>query len=340
MFRHFIIREINHETSDTISLRLEPEEPGFRFQAGQFLTVVHNEARRSYSFSSHPTDVLPRITVKRIPNGIVSRWLFDQARVGDRLTAVPPAGFFTFPEDTTPFDRYVFLAAGSGIAPVLSLLREALSRADGKPILLLYSNRSRHQTIFLREIEELQQGHPDRLKVQFFFSDDQNLQRARMSRLALEQVLKHHEMDPERTLFFMCGPHVYMQNIAITLLTEGVPEENIRREIFFNPLPPAVEKPSDTEPHQVRIQFEGKSFNLKVQYPKSILQTAKEQGILLPYSCEAGRCGTCAATCTRGTVWMSRNEVLLDREMAQGRVLTCTGFAVGGDADIEFRSLD
>lgn len=339
MFRHFTIREIKHETSDTISLRLEPEEPGFQYRPGQFLTVIHGDARRSYSFSSHPSDPLPRITVKRIANGVVSRWLFDHVRVGDRIQALPPAGFFTFPTDLSSIDRYVFMAAGSGITPVLSLLREALLRDDGKPILLMYSNRSRSQTIFLEEIEELKRRHTSRLEVLFFFSDDQNLHRARMSRLVLEQVIAQRQMVPARTLFFMCGPHVYMQNIAITLLTEGVPEEAIRREIFFNPLPPAIELPADAEPHQVNITYEGKKYALRVQYPKSILQTAKENGIALPYSCEAGRCGTCAATCTRGTVWMSRNEVLLDREMARGRVLTCTGYAVGGDADIEFQSL-
>jgi ring-1,2-phenylacetyl-CoA epoxidase subunit PaaE len=126
-----------------------------------------------------------------------------------------------------------------------------------------------------------------------------------------------------------------MQNITITLLTEGVPEDNIRREIFFNPEPPVVNRPPDEDMHMVNIRYEGKVYSLQVQFPKSILQTAKAQGIMLPYSCEAGRCGTCAATCTNGQVWMSRNEVLLDKEMLKGRVLTCTGYPIGGDADLE-----
>jgi ring-1,2-phenylacetyl-CoA epoxidase subunit PaaE len=230
----------------------------------------------------------------------------------------------------------MFMAAGSGITPILSLIKEALTRNDSTKLMLLYSNRSKESTIFYDEIQELQSKHADRLTVKYFFSNNMDLQRARMSRLVLEDVLKKIMKDPTRTLFYVCGPHIYMQNITITLLTEGVPGDNIRKEIFFNPLPPVADIPPDKEMHTVTIKYEGITHSLEVQFPKTILQTAKEHGITLPYSCEAGRCGTCAATCTRGEIWMLRNEVLLDKEMAKGRVLTCTGFAVGGDAEITF----
>ncbi len=334
-FLHFTIREIVQETSDTRSFILEPP---CNYKPGQFLTLVKgegaHEVRRSFSFSSHPSDPFPRITLKRIPNGEISRWLFDEINAGDTIRTIEPSGLFTYPDDTSSYDTIFFLAAGSGITPILSLIREALLRKDPTRLMLIYSNRSKESTIFYQELQELQSAYPNRLDIQYFFSNHMDLQKARMGRLALEEILKKNMSNPARTLFYLCGPHVYMQNISITLLTENVPDDNIRREIFFDPLPPSSEIPSDKDMHTVNIRYEDKSYSLKVQFPKTILQTAKEQGILLPYSCEAGRCGTCAATCTRGEIWMLRNEVLLDKEMAKGRVLTCTGFAIGGDADL------
>lgn len=335
MYLHFTIKEIIQETPDVRSFVLLPDRP-FKYKAGQFLTLVKGdgpaEVRRSFSFSSHPSDKYPRITLKRIPNGAISRWLFDHVKTGDRIKAIEASGLFTYPEDPQSYDAIVFLAAGTGITPILSLIRESLIRNDNLKLYLIYSNRSPQQTVFLKELQRLKS---DKLKIQFFFSNSMDLHQARLSRLALEQFLATHALSPSRTLFYLCGPHIYMQNITITLLTEGVPENNVRREIFFNPEPAVPNVPPDQDMHTVNVRYEGTVYSLKVQFPKSILQTAKAQGIMLPYSCEAGRCGTCAATCTRGEVWMSRNEVLLDKEMAKGRVLTCTGFAVGGDADLE-----
>lgn len=333
MYLSFEIQDIIQETPEIRSFVLAPNQP-FSYKPGQFLTIVRGETRRSFSFSSHPSDSHPKITLKRIPNGEISRWLFDSVKIGDEIETIEATGLFTYPEDTSDYDTVIFLAAGSGITPIMSLMREALSRNDGIKIILVYSNRSKEQTIFLEQLNELQRKYANRLTIEYYYSNAFNLNQARFSRAALESLVEKHMTAPSRMLFYLCGPHVYMQNITITLLTEGVPDENIRREIFFNPEPPVTNLPPDTEMHTVNISYEGKLHRLNVQFPKSILHTAKEQGIMLPYSCEAGRCGTCAATCTRGEVWMLRNEVLLDKEMARGRVLTCTGFAIGGDADI------
>lgn len=335
MYQHFTIKDIIQETPDVRSFVLSPDKP-FKYRPGQFLTLVRgegeNEVRRSFSFSSHPLDQYPKVTLKRIANGEISRWLFDHVKVGDRVKAIEASGLFTYPEDTQAYDSIVFLAAGTGITPVFSLIRESIIRNDNLKLYLIYSNRSRQQTVFLEQLEKL---NSDKLKVDFYFSDSKDLHRARLSRTALEEFLRTTVTDPTRTLFYLCGPHFYMQNISITLLTEGVPDDNIRREIFFNPEPFVANLPPDQDMHTVNVRYEGKLYSLKVQFPNTILSTAKSQGIMLPYSCEAGRCGTCAATCTRGEVWMLRNEVLLDKEMAKGRVLTCTGFAIGGDADLE-----
>ena len=333
MYLSFTVHDIIQETPDIRSFVLSPNQP-FSYKPGQFLTIVKGEVRRSFSFSSHPSDALPKITLKRIPNGEISRWLFDQVKVGDKIETIEASGLFTYPQDTSPYDTVVFLAAGSGITPIMSLIREALSRNDGVKLVLVYSNRSKHHVVFLKELAELEREYSNRLKVIHYWSNHMDLERARFSRKSLEGLVEKYMTTPSRMLFYVCGPHVYMQNISISLLTEGIPDDNIRREIFFNPEPFVPNVPPDVDMHTVNVRYDGKVYSLKVQFPKTILQTAKDLGIMLPYSCEAGRCGTCAGTCTRGEIWMLRNEVLLDKEMAKGRALTCTGFAIGGDADI------
>lgn len=335
------VKDTIHETNDVRSFILEPDDrASFNYKAGQFLTIVRgegeNEVRRSYSFSSHPLQNKIRITLKRIPNGEISRWLFDVVKPGDHIKAIDPSGLFTWPESVIRYDAAIFMAAGSGITPILSLVHEALIRNEIPKIYLVYSNSTKEDTVFLDEVNDLAKKYPEQLEVIHFFSNNFNLSRARLGRLALEEILSSKMKDPKKTLFFLCGPHVYMQNITITLLTEGVPEDNIRRELFFNPEPVDINEPPDKDMHVVHVKYEGKKYRFEVQYPKTILKTAKDAGVMLPFSCEAGRCGTCTATCTKGEVWMSRNEVLLDKEIAKGRTLTCTGYPVGGDVELEF----
>lgn len=334
----FTVKSIRQETPDVKSFILEPVSGiPLVYKPGQFLTVIHPDRpdqRRSYSFSSHPSIDDPTITLRRIANGEVSRWFFDQVKTGDTVQTAGVSGLFTLPDDIGAYEALVFLCAGTGITPAMSLIKEALMVRHSRKVILIYSNRTPASTVFLDQIDRLSREFHSQFIVKYFFSNNQDLSRARVGRLALEALLDEHVAQPEKALFFLCGPHVYMDNITITLLTAGVPDTNIRREIFFNPEPLPKIQPPDRDLHTVSIRYLGKRYSFPVQYPTTILQTAKKQGIVLPYSCEAGRCGTCAATCTKGEVWMLRNEVLLDKEIANGRILTCTGYPVGGDVDL------
>jgi ferredoxin-NADP reductase len=333
----FTVKSIRQETPDVKSFILQPIGETFTYKPGQFLTVIHphrEDQRRSYSLSSHPDFDEPTITLRRIANGEVSRWLFDDVKHGDVIRTAGVSGLFTLPDQSENYDPILFLCAGTGITPAMSLIKEVLHSRPGNKIILVYSNRTRSSTVFLRDIEYLEKRYPDKFIVEYFFSVNQDLSRARLGRLALEKLLVKYVPSPTKALFFLCGPHVYMDNITIALLTAGVPDENIRKEIFFNPAPLPRLEPPDKLAHLVHIDYNGEEYELSVQYPDTILKTAKRKGIDLPYSCEAGRCGTCAATCVRGEVWMLRNEVLLDKEVAQGRVLTCTGYPVNGDVEL------
>jgi ferredoxin-NADP reductase len=331
------VKSIIKETSNTKSFILERVGHPPLYKPGQFLTLLlpkSSSVRRSYSLSSHPIlDTTLKITVKRIANGEFSRWLFDDSRQNDIIETIGASGFFTLPENLSDDHHLIFLAAGSGITPVMSLIKEALYFRK-QNVTLIYSNHSEADTIFYRELIALQTKFAPRFAIEFLFSTSQDLLRARLGKALLTHFINAYIKDKSKALVYLCGPSDYMQMAAIVLLTEGIAAENIRTENFSTEKPKSKNLPPDTNEHQVTIHYDGKTWTFPVKYPNTILQTAKLHAIDLPYSCEAGRCGTCAATCQKGQVWMSRNEVLLDKEMDKGRVLTCTGYPIKGDVEL------
>ncbi len=337
------IADIRQDTHDTKSFVLKPvSSPPISYIPGQFLTLVFpgkvTEERRSYSISSNPEFNEPlTITVKRIDNGAFSRFLFDQCNVGSSLYTIGAAGLFSLPDDLSGIKNVFLFAAGSGITPMRPLVMSLARDFPKVKTYLIYSNHDRKSTIFLDELEALQKTYSQNLHMDFLFSDAKDLRRARLGKFLVEElVAKYAGQEKMDSLFYLCGPHDYMQMISITLLREGVPSDNIRKEIFNAIKPRVIELPPDQDEHSVLVRIDGEQHTLKVQFPVSILETAKRQGILLPYSCEAGKCGTCVASCVEGKVWMSYNEVLLDKELDQGRVLTCTGFPIDGNVVLEY----
>ncbi|RYU78534.1 ferredoxin--NADP reductase [Hymenobacter persicinus] len=342
-YQRLTITAIHTPGPEARTLVLAPR-PGetLRYQAGQYLTLVRTlrgaEVRRSYSFSSAPTLGEPAaITVKRVDNGLFSRWLVDELRVDDEVQTSGVGGFFTLPPAPTDYDQLILLGAGSGITPLFSVLKSALHDYAHLRVLLLYSNRTAAETLFLSELNALARQFPARLRLELFYSTNPELYRAHLHKDLLKSlVAEHAPASPARTLAYVCGPLNYMRMGTYGLHEAGLPLSHIRREQFFTApaAPPAL--PPDTAPHQVTLTLRGQVHQVPVQYPLTILRAARQQGLRLPYSCEVGQCGNCAARCTGGQIWMSNNEVLTDRELSRGLVLTCTGYPVGGDAALSF----
>ncbi|HEY9044666.1 MAG TPA: ferredoxin--NADP reductase [Ohtaekwangia sp.] len=343
VYKKIIIRDIISETQDVKTFKLGYADGSpLEYEAGQFITFVfpkHElaEERRSYSFSTAPKiDDVPAITLKRVTNGEYSRWFIDHAKPGDALLTIGTSGYFTLPDDLGKYKRLILLAAGSGITPIFSLLKRALQEYPSLQLVLIYSNRTAADTIFYNELIGLQQEYSERLTIEFLFSTSPNLLRARLNKGLLENLLKKYSHDDHaQSLFYLCGPYDYMRMATIVLQTEGVPPENIRRENFAIVKPVQKRFPPDQEQHAITLYMEGNRYTFEVQFPETILQQAKKNNIPIPYSCESGQCGTCAATCTKGHVWMWNNEVLTDSEIQKGRVLTCSGYPVGGDVVLE-----
>jgi len=340
LFRQVRITRIHEEADNLKTFEIEPVGWELTYQPGQFITFVLPSpaglVRRSYSFCSIPGEPA-MIAVKRVPNGMFSRPMLDAAEPGDLLTVMgEPKGFFTLPPNPDDYDQLLFFAAGSGITPVLGLLKHLMKSTSSVPVVLAYSNSRPESTLFREELEQLAQKNK-RLTIDWYFSNRQDLMSARLSKTTLDILLSvRMKGEPSRTLAYLCGPFDYMRMAAIVLQVKGIPAENIRREVFTPDAPKSKLPPPDTSKRRVTIHIKGQTHELDVQYPATILQAARSEGIELPYSCESGRCGSCIAACTAGKVWMRYNEVLTDREVDGGRVLVCQAFPVGGDVTIEY----
>lgn len=336
------ITHIIDETPDTKSYVLESiDGRTIRHRAGQFLTLIlqhgGHEVRRSYSLSSATNEPL-RLTIKRVQNGEISRYLLDTLRVGDIVTSLYPAGRFVV-DDSMPGDL-VLLGAGSGITPLMAILKQELLFADQRNVTLLYSAPNERSIIFRKELDALQQQFSDRFRLFYLLSnpsDDWGGLRGRLNNVMLERLLPAliGKSDTEAIHFYICGPADYMRMIQFTLVFSGFRAEQIRRENFVVETVVLAPPPVLAQDRTVLLLFRGREVDIQVPAYKTILQAALDEGITLPYSCRGGRCSTCAARCVSGSVHMTINDVLTDRDLAEGWVLTCTGYPETGGVIVE-----
>lgn len=341
-YQALTISHIRQETRDFKTFYFEPDPTHpILYQAGQYLTLVlqqhHQEMRRSYSFISSPELHEPLgIGVKRIDNGLFSRYLIDQVRPGDQLLASGAGGFFILPDPIRDYRQVFFFAAGTGITPVFSLLKTVLYAHPQLKAVLIYSNQTPEQAIYRAELQQLAEAFPNRFVLELLYSNAADLSRARLHRDLLRWFVKTYALAPaDQLLAYVCGPLSYMRMCIYGLREAGVPRDNIRKENFSTEKPRTLVMPPDQDIHLVTLQWQGQVHRVTVQYPATILQAARQAGIRLPYSCEAGRCGNCVARCLSGQVWLSYNEVLTDKEIARDLTLTCTGYPIGGDVVLE-----
>ena len=331
------VEAIKWELPDTATFFLsEISGKKIHYKAGQFITLVFNhheeEIRRSYSLSSSPDEELLSITVKRIANGEISRFLLTKVKPGDVLNAVEPAGRFiiTNPEEET--DVLLF-AAGSGIVPIFPQLKYLLKCPGKGRFTLIYSNQTPGSVLFKEELNQLAIKNPDSLKIIHLLSSEGN----RLNNLMVEQLVrKNIKADLTKAAVYTCGPFTYMRMIRLTLLFMGLMPGQIRKETFVLETIPVTQSVTNFPPRNIRIHFKNEAYDLVVGENQSILQAALQNKIPLPYSCRVGDCSTCSAICKSGKVEMVKNDVLTDADLASGWILTCTGHPLTDDVVIEF----
>jgi len=305
------------------------------YKAGQFLTILVNlngkEVRRSYSISSTPgVDKDIFFTIKRIENGELSRYLFDELTIGDIITTLPPTGRFVI--DKPKFEVAVFIAAGSGITPIYSLIKHLLHNFDDTKVLLIYQGHNENEQIFRDQLLNLQKHFIKRFTLKEVFSEplDHGKSHQRLNNNLLEKILLE-TINTASVNFYLCGPGAFMRMAEFTLKVMHYSKEKIKREDFFAVAPPPPFM-TDLAPHNVTIHYHHQTYRLQVAYPQNILEVALKHQITLPFSCRGGRCSTCTAKCTGGRVKMTINDVLTPADLQQGLILTCVAYP---ETDVE-----
>ena len=310
------------------------------YEAGQFFTFIveihGRELRRSYSIVSTPgIDRDPAVVIKRQVNGEVSRYIIDHYQAGDRITALVPSGRFTINLPEAANRKIFFIAAGSGISPVFSLIKKILYEAPSCSVMLIYQNRDEPSVIFQKELESLAAIFPARFSLVILLSappDDLSRSQRLNNNLLEDLLLKEKGFTAERSLFYICGPGAFMRMCHFVLKLIAVPDEHIRQEQYvvdFFPAPPFM---TDHSHKKINIDFEGKKHQFVIRYPENILQGALTHHLKLPYSCRGGKCSTCIARCISGKVKMSINQVLTEKDLEAGWILTCVSYA---ETDVE-----
>jgi len=304
------VKRVIQETADTRTYVLDAS---FSYEAGQFLTFKLCGTLRSYSMSSSPvTDGELATTVKRVPGGLVSNWMHDNLSPGDLVEATRPAGVFRLRENDAPL---VAFCGGSGITPVLSIVKTALA-ATGRRIRLLTADRNADAVIFRPVLDELAARHPDRFVLRRHLDTDGGY--------LTEAQIREFAGNAPGADFYVCGPEPFMDLVERALLGAGVDPSQILVERFG--LAPAEpdEGPVETE-GTVTIVLGGKKHTVPRRPGEVLLQSARRAGLSPPFSCEAGNCATCIAQVTEGRARMQINNALEDDEIADGWVLTCQG---------------
>jgi ring-1,2-phenylacetyl-CoA epoxidase subunit PaaE len=332
------VDSIKWEAPDTATFYLiSVDGKPVRYKAGQFITLIFNhrsqEIRRSYSLSSSPDEPYLSITVKRITNGEISRFMLTKMKVGDELNALAPAGRFVI----TGYDEdkaILLFAGGSGITPIFSQVKYVLSRPGTSRLILIYSNQDANSILFKGELNQLAAKYPGRFNMINLLSNEANRLNADRVEEFTRQLVPAAGLD--KAEFYLCGPFAYMRMIRFALVYMGIEPKQIRKENFVLETVTVTSSTASFPPRTIKLQYQGELHDLQVGENQSILQAALQNNVALPYSCRNGVCSTCTAKCSSGKVEMVKNDVLTDADLADGWILTCTGHPVSDDVVINF----
>jgi ring-1,2-phenylacetyl-CoA epoxidase subunit PaaE len=339
-FHALRIKSITPDTDEAVIVSFDVPaalQHDFQFTQGQHLTLRTllngKEERRSYSICSGVDDGDLRIGVRHVTGGVMSSWLNQSLKTDDTIDVLPPEGRFFVPIDASQARHYLGIAGGSGITPILAIMKTVLAREPLSRFTLIYGNRRQSSTMFKEELEDLKNRYLTRLTLHTVFSQehmDSPLNSGRLTQAKLGGFLGALIQPRQLDHVFVCGPHGFNDEADAALLAAGVPTEHIHIERFGVPVDAAGAKaksaaqPGDAPQAIVQIIRDGVSREIAFRTEHgNVLDAAAAAGLEVPYSCKSGVCCTCRAKLMKGKVRMDRNFALEPHEVAAGFVLTC-----------------
>lgn len=357
IFHVLKIKDIKRETEESVSIAFElPENlrTNYAFLPGQYLTlrteIGGQDVRRSYSICSSPLNEDLRVAVKKLDGGVFSTYANSELKVGDELQVMTPEGTFTTSIDEKAARSYVAFAAGSGITPIMSLMKTILELESQSTFTLFFGNRTTGSIIFRDEIDALKNRFMDRLRVNHILSrEDQGSDTTRghidatKVKLFAERFFEPKKVDA----YFICGPEQMIHTVKDTLGELGVAKENIRFELFTtsaettnkqsNEKAQDVLKPKAENLSQVTVILDGEETHFELAYDgRTITDAATDAGADVPFSCKGAVCCTCRARVIKGEVEMDMNYALEPEEVEDGYVLTCQTHPRSSEVVISF----
>lgn len=344
-FYKLTVQKIVKETSNAVSIAFKiPEDlkEAFQYKAGQYITIkkeiAGEELRRAYSLCSQPNSKEFKVAVKAVDNGTFSVFATTILKEGDVLEVSKPEGKFVLETSSTNSKNYLGIAAGSGITPIMAMLKTVLNEEPNSTFTLVYGNKTEDETIFKTEIDTLKNEFPSTFNVQYVLSREEKDYAlfGRIDTANLNFVLKNKLKDINFEDAFICGPEEMINTSKETLISYGLNEENIKFELFTA----STETEETTEDYQgecditVIVDEEEESF--KMDSKTTILTASLKEGIDAPYSCQGGICSSCLAKVTQGKAVMEKNSVLSEEEVNEGFILTCQAHPVTQKITVDF----
>ena len=344
-FLKLIIKEVRRETATAVSILFNvPQElkANYKFIAGQYvnlkITLDNQEIRRAYSICSAPESNELRIAVKAVKDGAFSQFANSKLKAGDAIEVAQPEGKFTFSPDGNSLKNYVAFAAGSGITPVISIIKSVLKSEPKSTFVLVYGNKTPQETIFHEELHNLQLDHVGRFFVHYIYSQVQveNELFGRIDKSTVNYVMnnKHKTLDFDK--FYLCGPEVMINLVSDVLKEKNIPDSKVKFELFETSTHENIISESLEGHSKITIVVDDEETTFEMSQKQTILEAALKHGIDAPYSCQGGICSSCLARITEGTAEMKKNSILTDSEIAEGLVLTCQAHPTSSKIHVDY----
>ena len=343
-FNSLSIKNIKKETDNAVSIEFEVPTHlinDYSFKAGQYVTlkteIKGTEVRRDYSICTAPREGILKVVVKEVENGTFSMFANNALKAGDAIEVASPNGRFVFEE--TSQKNIALFAAGSGITPVMSILKTALLETSSE-VLMVYGNKSPEHTIFKSEIDLLQNKFPKRLSVQYVYSqsDEEEALFGRIDRSTVNYTLKNKFSGSSYETFYLCGPEEMIETVKSTLMDNSVDEASILFELFTSSASTEneVEVIISGGNAQITVMVDDEEEVFEMPKSKTILEAALAAKIDAPYSCQGGVCSSCIAKVKSGKTEMRTNNILTDSELEEGFILTCQAQPISDTIYIDY----